>query len=173
MYPEENRRHFSTWRVRGRKDLEGAAKHKNRKNLKHNNLQVVNILWALCVAPKLLVVRPPLPGHALRSRRPTTGVSRVLRARVSWEVSPKTGVSDGVSHGVFQAPFGPRAPECPKSVPRVSPECLDTFLTPGDTLGTLFGHFGVRGPKGPGTSCGTLRRTPPRKLAPEGLERPL
>ena len=26
-------------------------------------------------------------------------------------------------------PFGPRAAECPKGVPRVSPECPDTFLT--------------------------------------------
>ena len=30
-----------------------------------------------------------------------------------WRVSPKTGVSDGVSHGVSPA-FGPRAPERPK-----------------------------------------------------------
>ena len=39
---------------------------------------------------------------------------------------------------VFPEPFGPRAPECPTSVPRVSPECSGHFF---DTLGTLSGHF--------------------------------
>ena len=62
-----------------------------------------------------------------------------LRARsvpgVSPRVSPKMeGLSDGVSPG----PFGPRAPECPKSVPRVSPECPGHLF---DTPGTLSGHF--------------------------------
>ena len=38
----------------------------------------------------------------------------------------------------FPGPFGPRAPECPKSVPRVSPECQKGVL---DTPGTLSGHF--------------------------------
>ena len=66
--------------------------------------------------------------------------------RVSPRVSPKTGVSDGVSHGVSPGPFGPRAPECPKSVPRVSPECPGHLF---DTLGTPFGHSGAGGPKGP------------------------
>ena len=65
-----------------------------------------------------------------------------LRARVSLGVSdgvsPKIGVSDGVSGG------GPR---CPKSVPRVSPECPGHLF---DTLGTLFGHSGTLGPKGLG-----------------------
>ena len=66
---------------------------------------------------------------------------------VSPGVSPKTGVSPGVSHGVSPGPFGPRASECPKSVPRVSGT---PFRHSGDTLGTLFGHSGARGPKGPG-----------------------
>ena len=43
-----------------------------------------------------------------------------------------------VSHGVSPAPFGLRAPECPKSVPRVFPECRKGIP---DTLGTLFGYF--------------------------------
>ena len=38
----------------------------------------------------------------------------------------------------------PRAPECPKSVPRVSPECPGHLF---DTPGTLSGHFGPEGPK--------------------------
>ena len=54
-----------------------------------------------------------------------------------------------VPRGV-SGPFGRRAPECPKkcpeSVPRVSKRCLGHF---GDTLGTLCGHSGARGPKGP------------------------
>ena len=94
------------------------------------------------------------------------------------EVSPecprecprKRGVSERVSDWVFPGPEGPRAPECPKSVPRVSKRC------PGhsrDTLGTLFGHpvghslghppvfrdtlgdtpGDTSGPKGPRDSC--------------------
>ena len=124
----------------------------------------------------------------LRSTRPATEVSRALRAResrgVSPRVSPKTGVYDGVCHGVSPRRFGPRAPECPKSVPRVSPECQKSV---SDTLGTLSGHFldtpepGAR--RAPGTPRGTLRRTPPFSgtlsgtlpgtLGPEGPERPL
>ena len=42
-------------------------------------------------------------------------------------------------------PFAPRALECPKSVPRVSPECQKRCPAPsGDTLGRLFGHSGAR-----------------------------
>ena len=88
----------------------------------------------------------------LRSCRPATEVSRALRARVSRgvspRVSPKTGVSDGVFHGMSPKPFGPRTPECPKSVPRVSPECLGHLF---DTLGTHSRdtHSRARGPKGP------------------------
>ena len=58
------------------------------------------------------------------------------------EVSPecprKRGVSEGVSDGVSK--------KRPESVPGVS-ETL--FWHSGDTLGTLFGHSGARGPKGP------------------------
>ena len=39
------------------------------------------------------------------------------------ECPRKRGVFEGVSDGVSPGPFRPRAPECPKSVPRVSPEC--------------------------------------------------
>ena len=84
--------------------------------------------------------------------------------RVSPRVSPKTGVSDRVSHGVSPGPKGPRAPECPKSVPRVFPECLGYLF---DTPGTLSGHsFDTPEPpgaaKGPGdTPWDTLSDTPP------------
>ena len=55
----------------------------------------------------------------------------------------------------------PRAPECARSVAGVSPECQKGVRTlrghSRDTLGTLFGHSGARGPKGPRD---TLRDTP-------------
>ena len=95
----------------------------------------------------------------MRSRRRATGVSRVLRARsvpgVSPRVSPKMGgVRGSVRRGV---PGGlrARAPECPKSVLRVSPEC------PGP--GTLSGHFWTLWSplRAPGTPRRTLPRTPP------------
>ena len=81
---------------------------------------------------------------------------------VSRGVSLKTGVSKGVSHGVFPGSLGPRAPECPKSVPRVSLECPKHLL---DTLGTLSGQFLDTPECGPrralGTPRGTLPWTPP------------
>ena len=59
------------------------------------------------------------------------------------------GVRGNVRSGVSRD----RAPECPKSVPRVSPECQkgvrDTLGTLSG-LGTLFEHSAARGPKGPG-----------------------
>ena len=61
----------------------------------------------------------------LQRPRPATGVSWAL-----WAQSVP-----GVSFGVSLGPFGPRAPECPRSVPGVSPECQK-------------GHSGARGPKG-------------------------
>ena len=75
----------------------------------------------------------------LRTPRPATGVSRALRGpkcpgECPQECPRKRGVSDGVSDGVSLGPFGPQAPECPKSVPRVSPECL------GHLSQTLRGH---------------------------------
>ena len=89
----------------------------------------------------------------LRSARPPTGVSRALRAQ---SVSPKTGVSKGVSTG---CPWGSGvSKKCPESVPRVSGT---PFRHSGDTLGTLFGHSGARGPKGPrDTPWDTLLDTP-------------
>ena len=78
------------------------------------------------------------------------------------ECAWKRGVSGGVSDGVSPGPFGPRAPECLKSVPRVSPECLGHLF---DTPETLSGHFldtpepGAR--RAPETPSRTLPRTPP------------
>ena len=105
----------------------------------------------------------------LQPPRPATGVSRALRARsvqsVPPRVSPKTGVSEGVSEGGSPGPFGPRAPECPKSVPTISRTLCSHS---GDTLGTLFGHSGARGPKDPWTPLRTLPRTPPFSGTPSG-----
>ena len=50
---------------------------------------------------------------------------------VSPRVSPKTGVSPGVSHGVSLGPFGRRAPEFPKSVPRVCRRSVEKVLSKG------------------------------------------
>ena len=49
----------------------------------------------------------------------------------------KWGVSDGVSHGMSRGLFWHRAPECPKSVPRLSPGCQKV----SGHSGTLSGHF--------------------------------
>ena len=83
--------------------------------------------------------------------RPATGVSRALRARSV----------PGVSLGVSLGPFGPRAPECPKSVPGVSRECSRSVR---DTFLTLSGHFldtpepgAQRAPETPRDTPGTLR----------------
>ena len=58
-------------------------------------------------------------------------------------------------------PFGPRAPECPKSVPRVSPECQKGVPDTPGTLSGHFGHSGARGPKGSGdTPSDTPSDTP-------------
>ena len=121
----------------------------------------------------------------LENPRPATGVSRALRARsveCSRECPRKRGVSEGVSDGVSPGPFGPRTPECPKSDPRVSPECQrgvrtlrghsrDTFWTlrsPGPEepwrhpVGHSLGH-----PPFAGTLSGTLRE----HFGPKGPER--
>ena len=92
---------------------------------------------------------------------PATGVFRALRARsvpgVCPRVSPKTGgVRGSVPRGVSAAR---RAQECPKSVPRVSAECLKHLF---DTARTLSGHFlDTPEPFGPETPCETLPRTAP------------
>ena len=103
---------------------------------------------------------------ALRTPRPATGVSRALQARsvpgVSPRVSPKTGgvrgsVRRGVS-GALRAPGSGVSKKCPESVPGVSKRCPGQS---GDTLGTLFGHYGAQGPKGPGdTPSDTPSDTP-------------
>ena len=71
--------------------------------------------------------------------------------------------------GVSLGPFGRRALECPKSVPRASPECPGHLF---DTLGTLFGHSGARRPKGPidtpSDTAGTLRARSARQTPVAG-----
>ena len=57
-------------------------------------------------------------------------------------VSPKTGVSEGVSHEALRGPGSRVSKMCPESVPGVSG-------TPFDTR-TLFGHSEAQSPKGPG-----------------------
>ena len=57
-------------------------------------------------------------------------------------------------------PFGARAPECPKSVPRVSPECQKGVP---DTPGTLSGHL-LDTPSDTPPLSGTLSGTLPGTL---------
>ena len=102
--------------------------------------------------------------EGLRPPPLATGVSRALRARrVSGSVlesAPENlGVSGSVPRSVSRALQAP-APECPKSVPRVSPECRVW-----DIFSTLRGHSrdnsGARGPRrAPETLRGTLPETP-------------
>ena len=58
--------------------------------------------------------------------------------------------------GLLQESLGPFGPKCPGSVPRSG--CFwgpsGPGLRSGDTLGTLFGHSGARGPKGPRDTLG-------------------
>ena len=77
---------------------------------------------------------PGLPQGSLGPFRPE------VSSGVSPRVSSKTGVSEGVSHGESPpGPFGPRARACPKSVPRVSPQCLaHLFGTPRTLSGTFW-----------------------------------
>ena len=101
-------------------------------------------------------------GLLLRPPWPATGVSRALRARsVSRSVPENRGVSESVPRsvsGALRAPGSGVSKKCPESVPGVSKRCLRHS---GDTLGTLFGHSGTRGPKGPGdTPWDTLGDTP-------------
>ena len=74
---------------------------------------------------------------------------------------PATGVSRGVS-GALRAPGSRVSTKCPENVPGVSKTCPGHS---GDTLGTLFGHSGARGPKSP-------RDTPRDSCSrPGGLQR--
>ena len=78
---------------------------------------------------------------------------------VSPRVFPGTGVSPGVFHRV--SPGSGVSRKCPKSVPRVSPECRKGVP---DTLGTLSGHFldtpEPRARRASETLCGKLPETP-------------
>ena len=83
----------------------------------------------------------------------------------------------------LSGPSGPKSPESvprgvsgalwapgsgvPKSVPRMSPECQKGVR---HTLGTLLGHSGARGPKGPRD---TLRDTPRTLRARRARETPV
>ena len=103
---------------------------------------------------------------------------------VSQGVSPKIGVSERVSWGVSRGPFGPRAQECPKGVPRVSPECQKGVRTlrrhSRDTFWTLWGP-GPEGPlrHSPGHSLGhpdfwdTPSDTPRHTSGPKGPKPPV
>ena len=82
----------------------------------------------------------------LRSRRPATGVSRALRARSVPGVSPRMG---GVRVSVRRGVPGPglQSVQVSREWPRSQKRCPEHS---GETLGTLFGHSGARGPKGLG-----------------------
>ena len=118
----------------------------------------------------------------LRTPRPATRAFRAFRAfrargvpgSVPHGSVPKNGGSPTeCPMGCLQRLFGPRAPEFPKSVLRVSPECQKGVQGhSGDTLGTLRGHSRARGRKGPGdTPWDTASETPSpsqRHSAPKG-----
>ena len=121
----------------------------------------------------------------LRHPEPPTGGFGPFGPEVSGECLGECLQKSGCPRECLEVswgPFGPWAPECPKGVPRVSPECQkgvrthqrhsrDTFWTlwspgpeaqdtPSDTpdfrghsLGHSPGHFG---PEGPEASCGGL-----------------
>ena len=113
------------------------------------------VIWSSLIATRSFSLLVTL---FFATPRPATGVSRALRAR------SVLGVSLGVSPG----PFGPQAPECPKSVPRVSPECQKGVL---DTPGTLSGHFWDTPEPGAQRALETPRGTLPGHFGPEGPER--
>ena len=87
--------------------------------------------------------------------------------RVSERVSPKNlmVVSAGVSQRVSPGPFGPRAPECQKGVPRVSPEYQDAFFT---VSGHLFDTPEPEARRALETPFETLPRTPHFRRRPVG-----
>ena len=117
----------------------------------------------------------------MRTPGPGTGVSRALRARSV----------PGVSLKMSLGPFGPRAPECPESVPRVSPECQKGVSdTPGhsqDTFWTLRsprpespqrhpeGHSwdtsGLKGPRDPCSRPGGFARCTAQAFTTQGRAR--
>ena len=102
----------------------------------------------------------------------TIRIARFRIARFSIQ-NRRFSATKGLPRGV-SGPFGPRASERPKSVPRVSPECQKGVWTlPGhsrDTPGTLSGHSGGWGPKGPKN---TLRDTPGTLRARRARETPV
>ena len=71
------------------------------------------------------------------------------------------GPLGGVS-GALRAPGSGVSKKCPESVPGVSKRCSGHS---GDTLGTLFGHSGARGPR---DTPGTLRARRARKTPVAG-----
>ena len=76
------------------------------------------------------------------------GVPRTRRTQVSRRVSPRVSPENGgVRRSVPRIVSGPlRVPGVSKKCPESVPECPGHLW---DTLGTLFGHCGARGPQGP------------------------
>ena len=115
----------------------------------------------------------------LRHPRPPTGgfgpFGPEVSRGVSDGVSPKIELSERVSGGVSRGPSGPRAPERPKGVPRVSPECPGhLFDTPGTLSGHLLDTLEPGAWRAPETPLQTLARTPrfsgtPRRTLPATL----
>ena len=114
-------------------------------------------------------------------RLPVPRAPQHLRG-LSWHVLILLVHLDGLQPQESLGPFGPEvsrecpsgclwhsrvSKKCPESVPRVSKRCPGHF---GDTLGTLFGHSGARGPKGTGD---TPRDTPGTLRARRARETPV
>ena len=78
-----------------------------------------------------------------------------------------SGPSGGCLSGCLWGPSRPGL-RCPKSVPRVSPECQKGVP---DTPGTLSGHFLDTPEPGAGRAPETPRKTLPGHFGPEGPER--
>ena len=105
-------------------------------------------------------VFPLIPWRKYDSQRPLFGGDFLGQILAAPSLPGAFVYSRGVFEGVSPAPFEPWAPECPRSVSTVSPECQKgVWETPKgvrDTPGTLFGHSGERGAKDP---CSTPPRT--------------
>ena len=106
---------------------------------------------------------PPAAG------RPRIATPPACYRSLSGPSGPKCpgSVPRGVS-GALRAPGSGVSKKCPESVPGVSKRCPGHS---GDTLGTLFGHSGARGPKRPRDTPRDTLGTLPRHFGREGPER--